>query len=252
MTRPEMVIRVEGLGKKFKIPHEKRNSVFESIANALQIFEAERFSYEEFWALKDVTFSVRKGESLGVIGSNGSGKSTLLKVLARIIRPTTGSVEVNGKSAPILGLGVGFHPDLTAKDNIRMYGSVMGLGREEVRNKVQPILEFAGLEKFGDAKLRNLSSGMQLRLAFAVAVETRPDLFFVDEALAVGDLDFQAKCIDKFREFREEGRTLVLVTQSMDQVKTFCDQAIHLAHGQVVKVGSPDVVTNDYLSSRNN
>ena len=250
MTQPDTVIRVEGLSKKFRIPHEKRNSVFESVANALQIFESGRFSYEDFWALKDVTFSVRMGESLGVIGANGSGKSTLLKIMARIIPPTTGSVEVNGQSAPILGLGVGFHPDLTAKDNIRMYGSIMGMGREEVRAKVQPILEFAGLEKFGDAKLRNLSSGMQLRLAFAVAVETKPEIFYIDEALAVGDLDFQAKCIDKFREFRREGRTLILVSQSMDQVKTFCDYAIHLSHGIIVKVGTPGEVTDDYLSHR--
>jgi len=247
MMDPDTVIKVEGLSKRFRIPHEKRNSVFESVANALQIFESGRFSYEEFWALRDVNFSVRKGDSFGVIGANGSGKSTLLKILAGIIRPTSGDVEVNGKSAPILGLGVGFHPDLSAKDNIRMYGSIMGLGREEVRGKIQPILEFGGLEKFGDAKLRNLSSGMPLRLAFAVAAETRPDIFFIDEALAVGDLDFQAKCIDKFREFRKEGRTLVLVSQSMDEVKSFCDQAIHLSHGQVMKHGTPDEVVEDYL-----
>src|SRR5271157_3062293 len=230
---------VEGLGKKFKIPHEKRNSILESVANALRIFERERFSYEEFWALRDISFSVQRGESLGVIGDNGSGKSTLLKILARIIRPTSGTMSIGESVAPILELGIGFHPELSARDNIRMYGSIMGLKREDVRRKIDPILEFAGLTRFADAKLKNLSSGMQMRLAFSVAIEIRPEIFLIDEALAVGDMEFQEKCLKKFKELQNEGTTMVLVSHSMELIKSFCTKALYLSKGEAVALGSP-------------
>jgi len=239
---------VEGLGKKFKIPHEKRNSILESVANALQIFERERFSYEEFWALRDISFSVQRGESLGVIGDNGSGKSTLLKILARIIRPTSGTMSIGESVAPILELGIGFHPELSARDNIRMYGSIMGLKREDVRRKIDPILEFAGLTRFADAKLKNLSSGMQMRLAFSVAIEIRPEIFLIDEALAVGDMEFQEKCLKKFKELQNEGTTMVLVSHSMELIKSFCTKALYLSKGEAVALGSPQEVTATYLN----
>ena len=229
-------IQVEDLWKKFKIPHERRTTVLENIAGALQILEGKRFTYEEFWALKAINFSAEYGESIGVIGENGSGKSTLLKVIANILRPNRGRVKASGRIAPILELGVGFHPDLTVKENVSVYGSIMGLKNSEVKKRMGSMLELSGLERFKDAKLKNLSSGMQMRLGFSVAIETNPDIFLIDEALAVGDMEFQQKCMDKFKEFKREKKTIVLVSHALNLVKEFCEKTVFLSRGEMLSL----------------
>jgi len=241
------IVRVEDLWKKFKIPHERRTTIFENIIGALQMLGGKTLSYEEFWALKDVSFTVAKGESLGVIGENGSGKSTLLKILAKILRPDKGNVAANGRIAPILELGVGFHPDLTAKENILVYGTIMGLKNSELRKRMDSILQFAALERFRDAKLKNLSSGMQMRLGFSVAMETNPDIFLVDEALAVGDMGFQRKCLSKFKEFKNEGKTIILVSHALNLVKEFCERTLLLSRGEMICFGETEAVVDEYI-----
>jgi len=243
----QAVIEVEDLWKKFKIPHQRRTTILENIAGALQILEGRRFTYEEFWALKAINFSVEYGESIGVIGENGSGKSTLLKVIANILRPNRGKVKASGKIAPILELGVGFHPDLTVKENVSVYGSIMGLKNSEVKRRMSSMLEFSGLERFKDAKLKNLSSGMQMRLGFSVAIETNPDIFLIDEALAVGDMEFQQKCMNKFKEFKREKKTIVLVSHALNLVKEFCEKTVFLSRGEMISFGKTDDVVNEYV-----
>ncbi len=241
------VVEVKDVWKKFKIPHEKKTTILENIAGILQIFEHERFSYEEFWALRGIDFSVEYGESIGIIGDNGSGKSTLLKVIDNILRPDRGSVSTHGKIAPILELGVGFHPDLTVKENVLIYGSIMGMKNREIKRRMDSILEFAGMQKFADARLKNLSSGMQIRLGFSVAVETDPDIFLVDEALAVGDMEFQQKCMDKFKEFKANKKTIVLVSHSLSLVREFCEKTVYLSKGEMTAFGNTEVVADEYL-----
>ena len=245
----EATIQVEDLWKKFKIPHEKRNTIFESIAGALQILEGRRLTYEEFWALRAINFSVDHGESIGVIGENGSGKSTLLKIAANILRPDRGRVDVAGKVAPILELGVGFHPDLTVRENVLVYASIMGLKNCEVKKRMDSILQFSGLERFRDAKLKNLSSGMQMRLGFSVAIETNPEVFLIDEALAVGDMEFQEKCRSKFKEFKAEKKTIMLVSHSLELVKEFCEKTLFLSKGEMVDFGATGHVIGNYARS---
>jgi len=239
-------IEVEDLWKKFRIPHERRTTILENIAGALQILEGKRFTYEEFWALKAINFNVNQGEFIGVIGENGSGKSTLLKVIANILRPDRGRVKAFGKIAPILELGVGFHPDLTLKENVLVYGSIMGLKNSEVKRRVSSMLEFSGLQRFKDAKLKNLSSGMQMRLGFSVAIETNPDIYLIDEALAVGDIEFQQKCIGKFKEFKTEKRTIVLVSHALNLVKEFCEKTLFLSRGEIVAFGNTEETVSLY------
>lgn len=243
------LIQVEDLWKKFKIPHEKRTTILENIAGALQILDRERFTYEEFWALKSVNFSVEPGEFVGVIGENGSGKSTLLEIIARILRPDKGTVRVAGTIAPILELGVGFHPELTARENILIYGSIMGMKNNELKKRMSSILQFAGLERFRDAKLKNLSSGMQVRLGFSVAVETDPDIFLIDEALAVGDMQFQKKCLDKFKDFKAEKKTILFVSHALGLVKEFCEKTLFLSKGEMISFGPTIDVISQYTGN---
>ena len=243
----QAVIEVEDLWKKFKIPHQRRTTILENIAGALQILEGKRFTYEEFWALKAINFSIQYGESVGVIGENGSGKSTLLKVIANILRPNRGRVKATGKIAPILELGVGFHPDLTVKENALIYGSIMGLKNSEVKKRMDSILQFSGLERFRDARLKNLSSGMQMRLGFSVAVETDPDIFLIDEALAVGDMEFQQKCLREFKKFKAEKKTIILVSHALDLVRQFCEKTLFLSRGEMVSFGETETVINEYV-----
>ena len=241
------VIQVEDLWKKFKIPHERRTTILENIAGALQILEGKRFTYEEFWALKAVNFTIDYGESIGVVGENGSGKSTLLKIIANILRPNRGRVKTTGKIAPILELGVGFHPELTVKENALIYGSIMGLKNSEVKSRMNSILEFSSLERFRDAKLKNLSSGMQMRLGFSVAIETDPDIFVIDEALAVGDMEFQQKCLNEFKKFKAEKKTIILVSHALNLVKEFCEKTLFLSRGEMINFGETETVVDEYV-----
>lgn len=208
-------------------------------------------NFEEFWALKNVRFSLERGESLGIIGPNGSGKSTLLKLLAHVMKPDKGLIEANGSIAPVLELGIGFSGDLTVKENAQVYGVLMGLSRVQMKKLTGPIVSFAELEKFEDTKLKHLSSGMQVRLALSIAVETAADIFLVDEALAVGDMEFQKKCLERFREFKKEEKTIVLVSHSMDLIKDFCERSLYLLNGEARAFGDSPSTIQHYIDDVN-
>ena len=237
-------IIVDNISKKFRIPHEKKTTVFQNIVGLIK----RQFDYEEFWALKDVSFEVNKGEALGIIGRNGSGKSTLLKILAQVLYPNSGSVSLNGKVASFLELGVGFQPELTAKENVYIYSSILGLRRKQVDRIYDDIFDFAELKKFETMKLKNFSSGMYLRLAFATAIHANPDTFLIDEVFAVGDEAFQKKCQDKMNEFKAEGKTIVFVSHALDTVKALCQRSMLLNEGRIVTMGDTEKVINDYLA----
>ena len=241
------IITVENVWKEFTIPHEKRSTVLDHMASTLSVLEGKRFTYEKFWALKDISFSVDEGESLGIIGPNGSGKSTLLKIIAKIMRADRGRVTTSGLTVPILELGIGFHGDLTVKENIEIYGTIMGIPRAEIRKQSESILDFAELHKFEDSRLKRLSSGMQVRLAFAIAVRTDARVYLVDEALAVGDIKFQQKCLETFQEFRKQGKSIILVSHSPDLVKDFCEKTLYLRHGEARAFGPSEESVTQYV-----
>jgi len=235
------VIEIDHLNKVFRIPHEKRNTLFATLTGLLR-----PSSYETFHALKDITFSVEEGEMLGIIGQNGSGKSTLLKILSRILVPTSGAVRVRKRITPFLELGVGFNQDFTAAENIRIYGIIMGLSPREIDDKSDDILEFAGMERFRDTKLRNFSSGMQVRLAFSTAIQTNPEILLLDEVLAVGDMDFQKKCLDVLERFKNEGVTIIFVSHELDDISDHCERTMLLNHGERVMIGETNEVIKKY------
>ena len=238
----DYAIVVENVSKCYRIPLEKKRTVYENI---IGLFSGNK-GYEEFWALKDVSFTVKRGETFGVIGPNGSGKSTLLKMLAGVLYPDSGRIKVNGKVAPFLELGVGFQPELTAKDNVYLYGSVMGLTRKEVDKKYEEIMEFAELKRFENMKLRNFSSGMYVRLAFSVAIQTDPDILLLDEVLAVGDEHFQKKCMEKIEEIRKSGKTIVFVSHALPSVKSLCQKSLLLNNGKIMAIGETNKVIEKY------
>lgn len=235
-------IVVSGLTKRFMIPHERRTTIFESI---LGIFRPS--TYEKLVALDDVSFTVKRGEAVGIIGNNGSGKSTLLKLLAGILRPTGGNIVINGRVTPFLELGVGFQPELTARENIDIYSAIMGLPEKEIQRNIDGVLEFAGLTNFRDAKLKNLSSGMQVRLAFSTAIQVRPDILIVDEVLAVGDMAFQQKCLDVFTEYRKAGVTILFVSHDLSAIRQFCDRTLFLKNGRLVAIGETNEIIDTYV-----
>ena len=237
-------IIVDNVSKKFRIPHEKKTTVFQNIVGLIK----RQFDYEEFWALKDVSFEVNKGEAFGIIGRNGSGKSTLLKILAGVLYSDSGSVAMDGKVASFLELGVGFQPELTAKENVYIYSSILGLRRKHVDKVYDDIFDFAELKKFENMKLKNFSSGMNLRLAFSTAVHATPDTFLIDEVFAVGDESFQKKCRDKMNQFKAEGKTIVFVSHALDAVKELCQRSMLLNEGRIVTMGDTEKVINDYLA----
>jgi len=241
------VIQVEDVWKKFKIPHERKATVLDAIASTLALFGGRRSTFEEFWALRNVTFNVLKGRSVGIIGENGSGKTTLLRLIANVMKPDQGTISVNGRIAPMLELGLGFHPELTVKENVVVFGAIMGLKRDRLRKQIESIIEFAELRRFEDAPLKTLSSGMQMRLAFSVAVETDADIILVDEALAVGDMEFRKRCLTKFKEFKDEGRTIVLVSHDMGLITEFCEDAVFLSQGEIIAKGSASEVVQQYI-----
>ncbi|MBI3648729.1 MAG: ABC transporter ATP-binding protein [Actinobacteria bacterium] len=229
-------IEVESISKVFKLFREKPSSLKARLISS-------RSRAEDFWALKDVSFDVREGESLGLIGHNGSGKTTLLKVIAGIVRPTSGVVRYRGRIAALLELGAGFHPELTGRENVYLNASFLGLSRKDTDRVYGSIVGFAELEDFMDNQVKFYSSGMLVRLGFAVAVHVDPDILLIDEVLAVGDESFQAKCLGKIRGFQKEGRTIVLVTHALDTVRQVCDRAVMLDRGELHAEGAPiDVV----------
>jgi ABC-2 type transport system ATP-binding protein len=231
-------IEVRDVSKRFRIWREKPTSLKQRLL-------AGRSRAEDFWALRDVTFDVPSGSSFGLIGHNGSGKTTLLKVIAGILRPTTGSVRQRGRLAALLELGAGFHPELTGRENVYLNASFLGMSRRETDRVYDDIVGFAELEGFMETAVKFYSSGMLVRLGFAVAVHVDPDVLLVDEVLAVGDEAFQARCIERVQRFQREGRTIVLVTHALDQVRQLCDLAVMLDHGRVRAAGAPDDVVRD-------
>jgi lipopolysaccharide transport system ATP-binding protein len=235
-------IIVDNVSKKFKLPHEKKSTLFHNLIGIVK----RQMSYEEFWALKEVSFEIKKGEAFGIIGKNGSGKSTMLKLLARVLYPDSGSITMNGKVASFLELGVGFQQELTAQENIYIYSSILGMSRKEVQKKYAEIFRFAELEKFENMKLKNFSSGMYMRLAFSTAVHAVPDTMLIDEVFAVGDEAFQKKCADKITEFKAQGKTIVFVSHALGTVQNLCQRCLLLSHGKMVTIGNTEDVIKEY------
>lgn len=237
------VISVNGVTKDFKLPHEKTASIKSGIVH---IFKKKDKSTTTQHALRGVSFDIKEGEFFGILGRNGSGKSTLLKILAEIYRPTKGSVQVDGKLVPFIELGVGFNPDLTGRENVYLNGALLGFSKKEIDERYDEIVEFAELEEFMDQKLKNYSSGMQVRLAFSVATRADADILLVDEVLAVGDEAFQRKCNDYFFKLKRDKKTVILVTHSMENVRQFCDRAALIDEGVVKIIGNADKVASAY------
>ncbi|MGB3976383.1 MAG: ABC transporter ATP-binding protein [bacterium] len=226
----------------FKRYREKNRMLRWTILNQLR----KRQPNETFWALKDVSFSVRPGETFGIIGKNGSGKSTLLKLITGIMNPDFGGIEVNGRVSALLELGAGFHPDLTGTENIYLNGSIMGLTRSEIRSRFDEIVRFSELEDFIDTPIKHYSSGMYMRLGFSIAINVDPDILVIDEVLAVGDQGFQGKCLDKIRDFKRKGKTIIFVSHDLGVTSQLCSRAIWLEEGQVVARGSTQRVVESY------
>jgi len=241
-NNPNAIV-VDKLSKTFKIPHERKITVFQ---NLVGLVRGGSYSYEVFNALQNLSFSVKHGETFGVIGPNGCGKSTLLKVIAGVLYPDGGTVSLNGKVAPFLELGIGFQPDLSAKENVYLYGAIMGMTRKEVDSRYDEIMEFSELKRFENMKLRNFSSGMYVRLAFATAIQTDPEIMLVDEVLSVGDETFQKKCGDKINEIRKAGKTILLVSHALGTVRQLCDRCLLLNGGRMVALGETEMVVGEY------
>lgn len=244
MTDNNTVIKVKHVSKSFLIPHERISSLRDGV---FSVFRPKQ--YEKFDALKDVSFEVKRGEFLGIIGRNGSGKSTLLKILAGIYRPDSGSVEINGKISPFLELGVGFNGELTARENVFLNGTILGLSEKQIVEKFEKIIEFAELEKFVDTKVKNFSSGMYARLAFSVAIEADADIYLMDEVLAVGDANFQTKCFAKFEGLKKRGNTIILISHDLNTIQKYTDCVIFISNGEIEKEGDPKTTTQLYIKA---
>jgi len=242
----EWAVRVNDISKKFRLYHERNQSLKSAILRG----KASR--HEDFWALRDVTFEVKQGQTHGLIGSNGSGKSTLLKCLAKIYWPTSGDIEYRGRMASLLEVGSGFHLELSGRENIYLNGSILGMSKKEIDRKFDEIVDFSGVERFLDQPVKNYSSGMYVRLGFSIAINVDPDILVVDEVLSVGDEEFQRKCFQKFRELKAEGKTVIIVTHAMPVVRELCDTATWLRSGSVARVGPSGTVVDAYLESVDN
>jgi ABC-2 type transport system ATP-binding protein len=239
----EYALDVQGVSKRFRLYHEKYTSLKERILHAGSI------PFEDFWALRDVDVQVETGETVGILGRNGSGKSTLLKCMAGILQPTSGQIVVRGQLAPMLELGAGMQPELSGRDNIYLNGSLLGLSRREIDRRFADIVEFAELEKFIDNQVKYYSSGMYVRLGFAVAVNVEPDVLLIDEVLAVGDERFQQKCLDRVKQFQREGRTIIFVSHSADLMRTICQRVMVFENGNVLTIAPPGEAIRTFRES---
>ena len=238
----ENSINVKNVSKKFQLYHEKRTTLFESIVGSVN----RKPHYETLQVLNDISFNVKKGESFGIVGRNGSGKTTLLRILSNIYQPDCGSIETKGIVVPVLALGLGFHPDLTAITNIYQSSILLGISKKQIKEKIDDIIKFAELEKFADTKLKNFSSGMQMRLAFATAVQVDPAVLLLDEVIAVGDVNFQKKCLAVMKDFKKRGKSIVIVSHSSTSIKQLCDRAMFLKDGSIEMIGNPNDVIDSY------
>ncbi len=254
----DTIIKVENVSKKYEIFHQKKERS-DSLVGALtggikSIFDrgSVQKSKEDFWALKDINFEIKKGDRVGVIGRNGAGKSTLLKILSRIVKPTTGRIEFEGRMASLLEVGTGFHGDLSGRENIYLNGSILGMTKREIDARFDEIVDFAEVEKFLDTPVKKYSSGMYVRLAFAVAANLEPDILVVDEVLAVGDAQFQRKCIGKMEDVsNKEGRTILFVSHNMGAVQNLCNKGLFLQNGRSINYGNISEVIKEYLEVGN-
>jgi lipopolysaccharide transport system ATP-binding protein len=258
------IIEVKNIGKRYTITHERGRyvalrDVLTAIARKPLAFLADKAKSaaglkkkEEFWALKDVSFSINKGEVVGIIGRNGAGKSTLLKILSQITPPTEGEITLRGRVGSLLEVGTGFHPELSGRENIFLNGAILGMRRHEMATKFDQIVEFAGIEKFLDTPVKYYSSGMYVRLAFSVAAHMESDILIIDEVLAVGDAEFQKKCLGKMDEIsKKEGRTVLFVSHNLAMVQSFCEKAVWLESGKVKQIGDTRSVVDAYTNTRN-
>ncbi len=256
----DYAIKVEGLGKKYLLRHQAAGKRYVALRDVLtekakaffgnrKSESGNRQSTEEFWALKDVSFEVKPGEAVGIIGRNGAGKSTLLKLLSRITEPTSGRIRLRGRVASLLEVGTGFHPELTGRENIFLNGAILGMNRVEIRDKFDEIVDFAEVEKFLDTPVKHYSSGMYMRLAFAVAAHLEPEILIVDEVLAVGDMEFQKKCLGKMEDASKGGRTVLFVSHNMDAVLRLCRHGMVLQQGTVSFVGDAKTAIGRYLGN---
>jgi len=237
----DIAVEVTGVSKRFRLYHERNQSL------KAAFMRRGRAKYDEFWALQDVDLQIPVGKTFGLIGHNGSGKSTLLKCLAGILVPDRGSIAVHGRVSALLELGAGFHPELSGRDNVYLNGSILGMSKKQVDRSFDDIVGFAGLEQFIDTPVKNYSSGMYVRLGFSVAINVDPEILMVDEVLAVGDESFQRKCMEKFADFRAEGRTVVIVSHALETMRTMCDEVAWLDHGQLKDVGRPQDLVDEYV-----
>lgn len=238
------IILLDQVSKRFTLHHERPRSFYEL---GINLFKRNEGSREEFWALRDVSFAIEQGETVGIIGPNGAGKSTVLKLVSRIFKPTSGRIEARGWVGALLELGAGFHPDLTGRENVYLNGSILGLKRHEINRRFESIVEFAEVARFIDMPVRNYSSGMLMRLGFAVATSFQPDILLIDEVLAVGDQSFQTKCFERISRMRTQGVTILFVSHGLDMVRRLCHRAIWLDGGQVQASGPVDEVITAYL-----
>jgi ABC-type polysaccharide/polyol phosphate transport system ATPase subunit len=236
------VIRLENVALRYQVPRERIRSLKEYAIRRVQ----RRIVYDDFEALKDVNLTLEAGERVGVIGRNGAGKSTLFRIICRVLPPSEGRVYVAGRIAPILELGLGFHGELTGRENVMLQGALLGFSRADTRRRLEAIVEWAELQDFIDAPTRTFSTGMAARLAFAVATDVDPDILLVDEALSVGDEKFQRKCHERMEALRDRGKTFMLVSHSLSQIRDNCDRAIWLHHGRIVRDGAVEAVTDAY------
>lgn len=263
----DIAIKVENLGKSYLVGHnaaksERYTALRDVIAhNAKNLARKTRDmiagrpivqgdEIEEFWALKDVSFEIRQGDRVGIIGRNGAGKSTLLKILSRITEPTKGRISINGRVASLLEVGTGFHPELTGRENIFLNGAILGMSRREIQRKFDEIVDFAEVERFLDTPVKRYSSGMYVRLAFAVAAHLEPEILVVDEVLAVGDTTFQTKCMGKMEDVAQHGRTVLFVSHNMGAIKSLCNQTILLANGTLYNFAPTDIAITEYYRSK--
>lgn len=239
---PEIAVGVSNVSKVFKLPHEKQGSIKSKFVSMLR----PNSGYDTQQALKDVSFDIKKGEFFGIVGRNGSGKSTLLKIIAGIYQPTEGTVGVKGKLVPFIELGVGFNPELTGRENVYLNGALLGFSNTEVKNMYKDIVDFAELKRFMDQKLKNYSSGMQVRLAFSMAIRAKADVLLIDEVLAVGDADFQRKCFEYFKTLKKNRQTVVFVSHDMSAIREFCDRALLIDESKVMDIGKTSEIANKY------
>ena len=244
MSGPCPAVVVDGVSKTFSLPKERVHTLKERAMHPLR-----RSEHEDFRALKSVSFDVGRGEFFGIVGRNGSGKSTLLKCMAGIYKTDTGQVLVGGRVSTFIELGVGFNPDLAGRDNVILNAIMLGLTKRQALERYDRIIDFSGLREFEELKLKNYSSGMLVRLAFSVMIQVDAEILLIDEVLAVGDAAFQQKCYDEFNRLRDEGRTILLVTHDMATVSRFCHRAMLLEQGEVVSIGTPDVISDDYFET---